>query len=191
MSRLIGILLAAGASTRFGADKLTQPMPDGEWVAVRACLNLLSAVDRVIAVVRPGAHELSLRLAATGAKVLECAVAEQGMGCSLAFAIANSPDADGWVVALADMPWISSATINRVAEAVTDGAHIAAPSWRGQRGHPVGFANVLAAKLLELSGDRGARSVIETNAYLVTLIETNDVGVIKDIDRPQDLQFTS
>jgi len=48
---LVGLLLAAGSSRRFGADKLTQPLPEGDWLAVRACRNLLAGIDRVLAVV--------------------------------------------------------------------------------------------------------------------------------------------
>lgn len=187
MAKITGILLAAGASQRFGADKLTQHLADGEWVAVRACRNLLAGADEVIAVVSPGKQELRERLEDAGARVVVFADAEQGMGSSLAFAVGKSPDATGWLVALADMPWIAPATIRRVADALRAGALIAAPTWKGQRGHPVGFAHPLQADLLALAGDNGAKALISAQVKQLTLLESDDAGILRDIDYPRDL----
>lgn len=188
MDSIIGILLAAGASRRFGADKLTHILPDGDQVAVRACRNLLAGTDGVLAVVRPGSEELIARLQAEGAEVRICPDAEQGMGASLAFGIRARPDAAGWLVALADMPWITPATIRRVADALRLGALIAAPCWQGQRGHPVGFSYVLGPDLAALNGDSGAKLVIQAHLEQLCLVDCNDPGVLRDIDRPQDLK---
>jgi molybdenum cofactor cytidylyltransferase len=118
MNPIVGILLAAGASRRFGADKLSHSLPEGDLVAVRACRALLAGTDAVLAVVRPGNGELAARLQAEGAEVRICAEAEQGMGASLAFGVRACPEAAGWLVALADMPWIAPATIRQVADAL-------------------------------------------------------------------------
>ena len=69
MGSIVGILLAAGASRRFGADKLTHSLPNGDLVAVRACRNLLAGTDSVLAVVRPGSEQLAALLQAEGAEV--------------------------------------------------------------------------------------------------------------------------
>ena len=83
MGSIVGILLAAGASRRFGADKLTHSLPDGDLVAVRACRNLLAVTDSVLAVVRPGSERLAALLQSEGAEVMICADADQGMSASL------------------------------------------------------------------------------------------------------------
>ncbi len=189
MEPIIGILLAAGASRRFGADKLTHILPDGDQVAVLACRNLLAGTDGVLAVVRPGNEELAARLQAEGAEVRICNNAEQGMGASLAFGIRARPEAAGWLVALADMPWIMPATIRKVADALRLGAFIAAPCWQGQRGHPVGFSHILGPDLAALDGDAGAKSVIQTHLEQLRLVDCNDPGVLWDIDKPQDLEI--
>ena len=72
-------------------------------------------------------------------------------------------DAAGWIVALGDMPWIQSSTIARVAAAIADGAVVAAPFHRGQRGHPVGFGAACFAELAALTGDDGAKSVVASH----------------------------
>ena len=187
MGPIVGILLAAGASRRFGADKLTQSLPDGDVVAVRACRNLLAGTDSVMAVVRPGSERLAALLQAEGADVLICADADQGMSTSLVSGVRARPEAAGWLIALGDMPWIAPATIRKVANALRMGATIAAPRRQGRRGHPVGFAHFLGTELAALSGDEGAKAVI--NAYLeqLQLIDCDDPGVLRDIDQPEDL----
>ncbi len=182
-----GILLAAGASVRFGANKLLQKLPDGTPIAVASARNLVAALPDTIAVVRPGSAELERLLREAGCEVAVCQCAEDGMGYSLKHAVALSENVEGWVVALADMPFIQPATIQRLAEAVAGGATIAAPSFNGERGHPVGFGVLLRSELEALSGDEGARRVLKRHAASIRLIETDDPGIHRDIDRPEDL----
>ncbi|MDZ4149582.1 nucleotidyltransferase family protein [Methylicorpusculum sp.] len=189
MGSITGILLAAGASQRFGSDKLTQRLPDGNLIAVRACRNLLAGTDCVLAVVRPGGEALAAQLQAEGAEVRICAEAGQGMSASLVFGIRASPDAAGWLIALADMPWIAPSTIRKVADTLRMGAIIAAPGWQGKRGHPVGFSQVLYPVLLALSGDAGAKSVIQAYHEQIRIVDCDDPGVLQDIDKPEDLNL--
>ncbi|MFA5984036.1 MAG: nucleotidyltransferase family protein [Methylococcaceae bacterium] len=187
MGQIVGILLAAGASQRFGAEKLRHRLPNGNLVAVQACCNLVAGTEAVLAVVRPGCGEIASLLLAAGAEVQVCADAGLGMGASLAFGVQARPDAAGWLIALADMPWIAPATIIKLADALRNGATIAAPRWQGQRGHPVGFAHVLGPELIALSGDEGAKAVLQRHLEQLQLIDCDDSGVLLDIDRPEDL----
>jgi len=186
-SPITGILLAAGASQRFGTDKLTQHLPNGVPVAVQACRRLLMACERILVVVRPGSTRLIDLLAPLGVDIAVCETASQGMGTSLAFAIQSCPDARGWVVALADMPGIQVETLRQVAAALHDGALIAAPHFHGRRGHPVGFSAKLGDALMMLQGDQGAKSVLRTHAQSLTRIDCEDPGILWDIDHPEDL----
>lgn len=97
------------------------------------------------------------------------------------------PDAAGWLVALADMPFIQPDTLHRVAAALADGAELAAPVFNGQRGHPVGFAARWRDALLALQGDEGARALVGANRLSMRRIATDDPGVLRDVDRPEDL----
>ncbi|HYW91630.1 MAG TPA: nucleotidyltransferase family protein [Gammaproteobacteria bacterium] len=183
-----GILLAGGASRRFGADKLLEPVADGTPMAVAAAAHLIEGVDAVVAVVRPGRPELAGRLRATGCRVVICPGSREGMGVSLAAGVRATPiDAAGWVVALGDMPWISPETVRQVARAIRDGALVAAPRYRGSRGHPVGFGARLRADLLRLQGDRGARDILRRERAHLVQIDCADPGVVKDVDTPADL----
>jgi molybdenum cofactor cytidylyltransferase len=187
MGPIVGILLAAGASRRFSGDKLTYSLPNGDLVAVRACRNLLAGTDCVLAVVRPGSERIAALLQAEGAEVQVCADAEQGMSASLVFGVRARPEAAGWLIALADMPWIAPTTIIKVADALRMGATIAVPRWQGRRGHPVGFSHILGPELAALSGDEGAKAVIQAHLEHLHLIDCDDPGVLLDIDRPEDL----
>ncbi len=191
-SPIAGILLAAGAGSRFGngvnssGGKLLHAL-DGVAIGVRAARNLQAAGLAVTAVVRPDSEALTRLLQAEGVAVTQCANAADGMGVSLAHVIAHTRDAAGWVVALADMPRIQPATIRHIVEALEGGALIAAPSYRRERGHPVGFSARLRDELLRLGGDEGARAVIKRHHAHIRLVETDDPGVIFDIDRQEDL----
>ena len=192
--KVVGILLAAGSGARFGGAKLLAPLPSashgvgaGTALGVASCLHLLAALPDVVAVVRPGDSILASQLRAAGARVVECARADEGMGASLACGVTAAADAQGWVVALADMPWIAPATIAAVGDALESGADIVATSHIGVRAHPVGFATRHYAALAALSGDEGARSILAAHRDRVQLIEVTDDGVVRDVDTPSDL----
>ncbi len=185
-----GILLAAGAARRFGSNKLLHPLAGELPMALAALANLRSAVAHVIAVVRPGEALLADRLSGAGATVIECANAEEGMGASLAAGVSASGNVGGWIIALADMPYIRTQTIVEIAASLAAGAAIVAPVYRGERGHPVGLSSHFRAQLQALRGDEGARSVLRLNQGSVTLIDADDPGVCQDIDTPDDLRRT-
>jgi len=182
---MVGLLLAAGSSTRFGGDKLLAMLPDGTPIGVAAARHLLAAVDSVVAVVRPDDNSLADALADEGARITVCAGASEGMGASLAWGVRAAPTARSWLVVLADMPWIEPRTIARVGRALDEGAAIAAPTWRNARGHPVGFTASFYAALSALSGDEGAKTILAQQR--VELIAVDDPGVVRDVDRPEDL----
>ena len=199
---VVGILLAAGSGTRFGGGKLlarvrsradasagpSAPDAAGEYLGVLACRNLLAVVPQVVAVVRPDDAALAVALGAAGARIVRCANADAGMGASLACGVLATRDAAGWIVALGDMPWIDPVTIARVAGAIANGAAVAAPFHRGQRGHPVGFGPACFTALAVLTGDDGAKSVVAAHREGLTRIDVDDPGALADVDRPEDLE---
>ena len=138
----------------------------------------------------PGARALRGALEGEGCGILESAATSRGLGASLAAGVRHARDADGWIVALGDMPFIASATFAAVAKALRDGALIAAPVHRTSdaRGHPVGFSRSLYDELAGLDGDEGARSVIAHHRDGVSLIAVDDAGITRDIDTPRDLE---
>jgi len=194
MVRIVGLLLAAGQGARFGGDKLLAPIStrsaNGSASAPLGAVaagNLVDAIPGSIAIVRPRDALLAAHFTGAGLRVVTCMNAGDGMGATLACGIAAAADADGWVIALADMPWIAPATIRAIADAVGSGADIVAPSYRGQRGHPVGFSRRHRDALASLTGDAGARWVIERHIDRLTWIDVDDDGVVRDVDTRADL----
>ena len=185
--KFVGLLLAAGSATRFGSDKLQHALPHGVAIAVQAARHLKSEVSRVVAVVRPGSGQTARALAAEGCEVVVCDRAAEGMGASLACAARAAGAADGYLVALGDMPFVRPSTIAAVREALAAGALLAAPYWRARRGHPVGFAGSLRAELEALAGDEGAKRVLAAHEARLVKVPVGDPGAIRDIDRPSDL----
>ncbi len=188
-----GILLAAGYSRRFGSNKLLQALPAGvpeagTPIGVAAAKHLLEALPESIAVVRPRAQKLGKMLRDAGCNTVVCKNASEGMGTSLAAGVRATSDAEGWIVALADMPFLRAETVRAVAQAISEGAAIAAPVYRGERGHPVGFARRFLDELSSLHGDDGARQFIKQHPEWVKLLEVDDPGTVHDIDKPSDLE---
>jgi molybdenum cofactor cytidylyltransferase len=184
---IVGVLLAAGASTRFGANKLLHPLANGVPMALASAIALRSALPYALVVVRPDNAMLADLLVEHDIRCVVASRAAEGMGASLAQGIAAARNARGWVIALADMPYVKTPTIVSIADALRAGAAIAAPSYQGQRGHPVGFDARYRANLLALSGDEGARNVLREHAAALRQIACDDPGVIADIDYASDV----
>ena len=184
---IVGLLLAAGSAKRFGSDKLLHRLPHGVPIAVQAARHLGSQVPRVVAVVKPGAGELSVQLKDQACELVVCENAAEGMGASLACAARAAGRADAYLVALADMPFVRPSSIGAIRDALAAGAALAAPYFRARRGHPVGIAGRFFDQLLALQGDEGAKGVLQANESILVRVPVGDPGVIRDIDTPEDL----
>jgi len=182
-----GILLAAGASVRFGHRKLLRPLACGTPVGIAAARNLLRGCGSALAVVRPDDKDLAALLRAEGLEVIVAERASSGMGASLAAGVLAAPDANGWLIALADMPWLAPDTIRALVSMLNDGATLAAPGYDGRRGHPVGFGRAFQDELINLTGDAGARALVRNNAGQLQLFACDDPGVLMDVDTPANL----
>jgi molybdenum cofactor cytidylyltransferase len=182
-----GILLAAGNSSRFGSDKLLHPLPDGTPIAIAAARNLIAAIPTSLAVVHPDNYALVDLLSTEGLTIVACRTAIEGMGASIACGVRASSHAKGWIIALADMPFVRPSTLLEISRQIEQGAPLAAPVYRGQRGHPVGFGHEFFEELASLSGDQGARGIVSAQAERATLLACEDPGILADIDSTDDI----
>lgn len=189
------ILLAAGASRRFGSDKLLHPvLRNGQNLPliVHSLRPWLAVFRQMTVVVRPDAtglrHAVEKMSGSERLHWIECPDADLGMAASLACGVAGNKNAAGWLIGLADMPGVPEAAIKQVRVALEAGATLAAPFHDGRRGHPVGFSSAYHDELLALQGDMGARSLLERDVALVRRIDIDDPGILVDIDSPADLE---
>jgi molybdenum cofactor cytidylyltransferase len=185
--KIVGILLAAGSGSRFGGGKLLHPLADGTPIGIASVRNLHAALPEVLAVVRGGDDALRKLFEAEGIAVRICTDAHQGMARSFVCGIDASQDADGWVIALGDMPFLLPQTIKTIAERIAQTGRIAIPAYRRERGHPVGFGRRYLDELLKLQGDEGARSVIGRHPRDLEIVDCDDRGILRDIDSAADL----
>lgn len=152
-------------------------------------MSLNAITSRTLAVTRPDTDALHAALRSAGCDVLMTALAGRGMGASLAAAaghlLANEADQPSIaLIALADMPWIRRQTYADIARAAQ--CHpIVVPTFQGRRGHPVAMQRSLWAELAALDGDVGARSLLARHP--VFELATDDAGILRDVDVPQDL----
>jgi len=151
---------------------------------------LTASVSDVVVVCGPGPDADALRAALDGLPVRFAVNPEpaRGMGSSIASGVAALlPAADAVLVALADEPRPSAGALQRVVDRYrAGGVSIVAPSFRGVPGHPVLFARDVFGELRRLSGDRGARAVVERDPSRVAVIEV-DEDAPRDVDVPADL----
>jgi molybdenum cofactor cytidylyltransferase len=184
------VLLAAGSARRMrGADKLLEAV-DGAPLIRRAAEALLaSRADETLVVLGPGQDARRAALSGLGLRIVENRSAAEGMASSVRAALAaTGPETDAAVLALADMPEIGPAHIDRLIAAFdpAEGRAICrAATDDGRPGHPVLFGRRFFETLARLEGDRGAREVLEEHADLVELVPTPGSAAVVDLDDPE------
>jgi len=183
----VGILLAAGKSQRFNSNKLLHPLVDNTPMLMITARKLASVLPGSVVVINPTLQNFTEQLEQLGLHIVINEQAEQGMGSSIACGVNASKDASGWLITLADMPYVKTDTLTLLANKLTEGADIIAPQFKQQRGHPVGISHVYINELLALNEDIGARNIIKNNQDQLELVLTDDEGVIRDIDYPDDV----
>lgn len=186
MSKVAGIVLAAGMSRRLGRPK--QLLRLGERPIVQHVVEtaLASSLDEVIVVL--GAHAADVRTALDGIPVRFVINEryEAGQGTSLAAGVAAAGDADAVVVLLGDQPGVKASTIDAVVAARREqDASIVMAAYDDGRGHPVLFGREHFASLLDLSGDSGGREIIRQRPDRVVTVPV-DGATPADIDTEDD-----
>ncbi|MFM7461485.1 MAG: NTP transferase domain-containing protein [Burkholderiales bacterium] len=187
---IAGILLAAGRGERFGGRKLLAKLDTGKTILETSARAIRRAVVDVTIVVRDDAElvDSAERIAAAlGARLLINPRADEGMATSIGAGVKATPSASGWLIALADMPFVLPSTVRDVAEQIRSTSTIIVPTHRQQRGHPVGFGRDYFERLIALTGDTGARSVVQDHSAAVRVLPVDDAGVLIDIDTQADL----
>lgn len=188
-AKIAAIVLAAGASHRFGAADKLQAHLDNETVLDRSLAAYADApLARKIAITRPDKN-LAAICAAAGFEVIINHRADDGMGTSIATGIAALQGETHALIGLGDMPRLQSQTVALLCQsAETSGrsSSIIMPTHANKRGHPRLFAAAHFNDLAALSGDMGGRLIIE-GCDNVMEMPVNDAGVMLDIDTQDHL----
>ena len=193
--RLAAVVLAAGAGSRFGGDKLLAPYGAGLLLDGALKAAFFAPVDAVIVVTGHDPEAVGRRARWFAASVkapdrLRLAHAAdhgEGMAASLRAGLLATPEtADAAFVFLGDMPRIPPDAPLKLASALGD--HLAAaPMFEGRQGHPVLFRRSLFASLTALKGDQGGRDLLRSLGATLIRVPVADSGVLFDVDRKEDL----
>jgi molybdenum cofactor cytidylyltransferase len=184
------VVLAAGSGTRFGGGKLLAAWDAGVLLEGALSAAFAAPVRSVTVVIGADAEAVAAAARAFDPRALIVHAPDyaEGMAASLRAGVASLPaDAAGAFVFLGDMPRVPPAVLGRMAEALETGALAAAPVFEGRRGNPVLIGRALFPQLLALTGDAGARGVLQGLGTRLALIEAPDDGVLFDVDEPDDL----
>ncbi len=164
------IVLAAGRGERFKAS-------GGSQDKLNATLNGRALRDHVLVAVRSSGLPFF---------VVErehiAHLKSRGMGDSIAYGVETTAQANGWLILPADLPLIRPQTLLAVAQALLEAEDhaVVVPFYQGKQGHPVGFKASCGDALKQLTGDRGARSVV--TGYPSIRLDLNDEGMVMDVD---------
>jgi len=179
-----GLVLAAGAATRFGAPKQLAEL-DGMPLLEHSVMAMTAApVGRVVVVLGSGAEEVAARVNLHGAEPLVCSRWEEGQSASLACGLAALASCEAVVVTLGDQPRMSPDAIRRVIAARGDASAVRA-TYGGQPGHPVLLERDLFEALRDVSGDKGARNLLLSTNVLD--LACDDLGGGEDVDTRAEL----
>jgi molybdenum cofactor cytidylyltransferase len=173
-----------------GANKMLAEI-DGRPMVVRTAQRLLSSHARpIISVLGNEADAVDAALGNLPVQRVRNPNFADGLATSLKCGLAALPvDADGVIVCLGDMPLITGRDLDRLIAAFNplEGRAIVLPTRHGQRGNPVLWSRQFFSEMMSLSGDQGARRLVEEHADLVTEIAMDTDSVLTDIDTPEAL----
>ncbi|MBA3903749.1 MAG: 4-diphosphocytidyl-2C-methyl-D-erythritol kinase [Rhodocyclaceae bacterium] len=188
--RIAALVLAAGTSSRMGGDNKLLAEVGGVPMVLRAVnAALASRAASVTVVTGHQAEAVEAALAGRELNMVRNPEYAQGLSTSLRRGIAALPqDTEAVVVLLADMPRITADHVDRVIEAFDPAQPmIVVPEKESRHGNPILWPREFFAQMSTLSGDKGARGLLEQYAARVRRIAMDDDAILVDIDSPEDL----
>lgn len=192
-SRIVGLVLAAGRSTRMGPDrnKLLESIGGRPLVSLPITALREAGLERIVVVLGYEAGRVRAVLPDFAEPIVHDGFAD-GMGGSLAAGARHirrlDPDA-AILVCMADLPRLSAAPVRRLVEALADAPNdaIGVPTASGRSGHPVLFGPGRAGELEACAGDEGARRIVRAAGASVIEVEVGTSAILDDVDTPDDL----
>jgi molybdenum cofactor cytidylyltransferase len=189
-SGVAAIVLAAGMSRRMGVPKQLLRVGD-KTILERTLENVrASNASEIVLVLGHAADEIQKRIATQDLKIVLNHGYEQGMGTSLRSGLMEvTADVKAAIIVLADQPWISAGTLNRLIACHQERKpQIIIPTYRGFRGNPVLLDRSVFAEVQSLNGDVGCRAIFGDHTEGIVKLAVDDPGILLDIDSHEDLE---
>jgi len=192
--RLVGMVLAAGQSSRMGPEnKLLAEFAGKPLVRHVTEVMITAGLDDVTVVIGHQADQVALALADLPVQLLFNADFAAGQGHSVAAGVGGlDSGVTDVLIALGDMPLISAEMVQNLVAAhlacVDHQRRITLPSCDGKRGNPVIWGGAFFPELKQLRGDAGGRQVLQDHLAAHNPVEISAPAIFSDIDTPADLQ---
>ena len=189
------LILAAGQSKRMGQEnKLFLPL-GGEALLVKLVKSVCdSDVSQVLVIVGHEAEQVRVELNNLPVSFVYNPNFSEGMTTSIKSGIKKvSQDCDGFLICLADMPFVSTTEIDKLIFAYAHnrkkgGKIIVVPVFRGQRGNPVLFSRDFQNDILKHEKNSGCKGIINNHSESVMEIEMDNDNILLDVDTFEDYQ---
>jgi molybdenum cofactor cytidylyltransferase len=180
-----GLVLAAGAATRFGSAKQLADLEGRPLLEHSILAMVASPVGRVVVVLGSGAEEVLSSVNMHGADAVVCERWSEGQSASLASGLAELSGCEAVVVTLGDQPFVAPNAIRRVIAARGEGAAAVRATYNGEPGHPVLLERRLFERMRDVTGDHGARNLLIS--MQTREVPCDDLGGGQDVDTPAQL----
>ena len=187
--RIASIVLAAGRSSRMGPrNKLLEPVNGEPMIRRAAATALASGTAPIVVVTGYEAAAVTATLHGLDVTAILNPDYADGLSTSLRAGLrALSPDIEGALILLGDMPETEVGVLRALMAAFTDASAICVPMRHGRRGNPVLWGRRYFAEMMELTGDAGAKPVMTRHAAQLIEVEVTTDSIFHDIDAPDDL----
>ncbi len=189
--RAIAVVTAAGSAERFGGRKLLAQV-EGEPLLDRSIRSLLDggAAEVIVVVGTDGRAELERDVnAMNDARVrpVENPDPSRGMFSSIQEGLATA-SGDALLVLPGDMPYVRTETVRAVIAKFREKPSIVSPRFNGKRGHPVALPMALRDEIRATDTSLTLHDVIKRHLDLRVDVDVDDPGIVRDVDKPEDLR---
>lgn len=191
---ITAILLAAGASRRMGpANKLMLSYKGKPMVLHTLDALIASKIEHVVVVKGYQSEAIDSIIGERPVQTVDNADWEKGMTGSIQAGVGIAdPGSKGYLICQGDMPDILTSTYNLLYDefhALDNEQQILLPAFKKKRGNPVLFSSSYRQKILTHSEPEGCRALVKKYGSMVSIVEVDDPGILRDIDTPKEFQL--
>lgn len=184
---IAALILAAGRSSRMGLPKQTLRIRGVPMLQVVIDTVNKTEVDRVIIVLGARKSEVEKEVDFKGNEVVVNSAYGSGMSTSIQAGLSEVPNAEAALIILGDQPLVAPETIDALIRAYRlSGLPIIVPVYQGRMGNPVLFDRRFFKEIMGVTGDVGAKAVMQGHPTEVLELPVDDEGVVTDVDFPAD-----
>jgi molybdenum cofactor cytidylyltransferase len=185
---IAGLVLAAGESSRMGIDKALLPYRGRTFLETILHTLKGAGVERRAVVLGHHAEEIQKALGPLEAEIIVNHDYPKGQTSSLQTGLRAliNPDLDAILLCLVDHPAVRAEVLRKLIQCSRESAPpVIIPTFRGRHGHPVVIKRELFQELLDLRPGQGANIVIRKYHDATCLVETDEPGILLDVDDPE------